>query len=116
MTAYSALQVLVCVFGADMNVAVQDRKWTPLHFAVDNKHARIVSMLVRRGADVECEDKNRCVPAFLAKRKRAPECRQIITQHIRERTELLGRQAADVSASGMRKFAGKIGCIESMYQ
>ena len=89
----------MCVFGADVNAAVQDRKWTPLHFAVDSKHPKIVSMLLRRGADVQREDEEKCIPELLAKRNRAPECRQIITQHVRERTELLGKQAADVSAS-----------------
>ena len=88
----------MCVFGADVNAAEQDRKWTPLHFAVDSKHPKMVSMLLRRGADVQREDEEKCVPELLARRNRASECQHIITKHVRERTELLGKQAADVSA------------------
>ena len=59
-----------------------DKKWTPLQFAVDSKHPKIVSMLLRRGADMQREDEEKCVPELLVNRNRAPECRQIITQHV----------------------------------
>ena len=55
-------------------------------------------MLVRRGADAAREDKNKCEPSFLARRVRAFECRQIISQHLLERTERLAREANNVGA------------------
>ena len=53
-------------------------------------------MLVRRGADAAREDKNKCEPSFIARRVRAFECRQIISQHLLERTERLSREANNV--------------------
>ena len=54
------------------------------------------SMLVRRGTDAAREDKNKCEPSFIARRVRAFECRQIISQHLLERTERLSREANNV--------------------
>ena len=54
-------------------------------------------MLLNRGADTQREDRNKCVPAFLAQKCKALECRHIIRHYIRDRTEQLGREAADVS-------------------
>ena len=55
-------------------------------------------MLVCRGADAAREDKNKCEPSFIARRVRAFECRQIISQHLLERTERLSREANNVCA------------------
>ncbi len=55
------------------------------------------SMLLRRGADSSCEDMNRCVPSFVARRLRYHECRQVITQFQMERVTRLAREASDVS-------------------
>lgn len=54
-------------------------------------------MLLRRGADSNREDVNKCVPSFLARKLRYHECRQIITQFQMERIARLGREATDVS-------------------
>ena len=54
-------------------------------------------MLLRRGADANREDKNSCVPAFMARKNRYLECRQIINQYLRERNERLAQEAANVS-------------------
>ncbi len=57
----------------------------------------VCSMLLRRGADSNREDTNKCVPVFLARRLRYQECAQIITQFQTERVARLAREAAEVS-------------------
>ena len=55
-----------------------------------------LSMLLRRGADACQEDGNGCVPSFQAKKLQANECRQIISQHLYDRTENLRQDAISV--------------------
>ncbi len=57
-------------------------------------------MLLRRGADALKEDKSGCVPSFLARKQRAFECRQMISQHLKERTERLCQDTINVSPIG----------------
>ena len=67
------------------------------------------SMLLNRGADTQREDRNKCVPAFLAQKCKALECRHIIRHYIRDRTEQLGREAADVSEGVSGDGVGVVG-------
>ena len=40
--------------------------WTALHFAVQNGHNQIVNCLIKNGADVNVEGKNKCTPLHMA--------------------------------------------------
>lgn len=55
-------------------------------------------MLLRRGADALKEDPGGCVPAFLARKNRELECRQIISQHLKGRTAKICQDAISVGA------------------
>ena len=70
-----------------------------------HKYTHTHSMLVRRGADANLEDKNKQVPSFLAQQCQALECRQIILQHLKDRAELLAKQAVEVRE--MRREGGR---------
>ena len=63
-------------------------------------------MLVRRGADADPEDKNKQVPSFLAQQCQALECRQIILHYLKDRGELLAKQAKEVGKGGMEGWEG----------
>lgn len=85
------VEVLICVLGVDINEGSGSISSTPLHVAVSNSRPRIVSMLLRRGADALKEDGERCIPSFLARKNQELECRQIMSQHLTERTERICR-------------------------
>ena len=71
-----------------------------------HKYTHAHSMLVCRGADADPEDKNKQVPSFLAQRCQAFECRQIILQYLKDRAELLAKQAKEVGKGGMEGWEG----------
>ena len=55
-------------------------------------------MLLRRGADALKEDSGGCVPAFLARKNHEMECRQIISQHLKERTAKICQDTISVGS------------------
>ena len=90
-------QVLICVCGADMRSRDPAQGPTPLHHAAMYGHPDVVRMLLNRGADPSAEDDSKSDAAFLARRAGHHECRQILSQHIRERIATLAQQATLVS-------------------
>lgn len=83
------IEVMVCVFGADVNTCDVEHLMTPLHFAVKHNHAGVVSILLRRGADSGCEDRFQCDPAILARKYHALECVQVLENYRTERARKL---------------------------
>ena len=72
---------------------------TPLHSAVLAGHPDVAQMLLRRGADAAAEDGQSCDSEFLAKKAGHHECRQILSQHSRERFSFFASQTMTVSLS-----------------
>ena len=64
-------------------------------------------MLLRRGADALKEDGERCIPSFLARKNQELECRQIMSQHLTERTERICRDTVAVRYT-LAKSCGKL--------
>eukprot|EP00731_Ephydatia_muelleri_P012731 Em0007g41a len=86
------VNVLICVFGADMGY-YDDLQWTPLHYAATTNHPSTIHILLRRGADSGCEDLNKCDPLILASNNGYSECVQVLENHRRERTQRLSKEA-----------------------
>ena len=81
----------------DRSEGGNEQRENTLHDAnLQTSHTHTHSMLVRCGADADTEDKNKQVPSFLAQRCQALECRQIILQHLKDRAQLLSKQAVEV--------------------
>ena len=78
---------------------------TPLHSAVLAGHPDVAQMLLRRGADAAAEDGQSCDSEFLAKRAGHHECRQILSQHSRERFSFFASQTMTVSPSSPQNLS-----------
>ncbi|XP_053375016.1 serine/threonine-protein phosphatase 6 regulatory ankyrin repeat subunit A-like isoform X2 [Mercenaria mercenaria] len=87
---------LMCLMGADPNKQNEKNGRTAIHYAVMNNHVNVVNCLVKRGADVNLEDKDRCRPddAVLPGNE-AGDCRQIIQLHRVQRCQQLSEMVRD---------------------
>eukprot|EP00731_Ephydatia_muelleri_P012756 Em0007g66a len=83
------MEVMICVFGADVNASDVELLRTPLHFAAKHNHPGVVSILLRRGADSGREDRLQCDAAILARKHHRLECAQVLDNHRVERARKL---------------------------
>ena len=68
--------------GANVNTVSGPRKWTPLHYAVENGHEETCEFLMNRGADIEAFSKNGFTPLDLAAAKgNMGICKLFVREH-----------------------------------
>ena len=60
--------------GADVNAVSTAERLTALHAAAAKGHAKLVALLIKRGANVEAEDKAGVTPLVLAVHERCEKC------------------------------------------
>ena len=60
--------------GADVNAVSTAEQLTALHAAAAKGHAKLVALLIKRGANVEAEDKAGVTPLVLAVHERCEKC------------------------------------------
>ncbi|XP_052243498.1 serine/threonine-protein phosphatase 6 regulatory ankyrin repeat subunit B-like isoform X2 [Dreissena polymorpha] len=84
---------LMCLFGADPNQQNSTTNKTALHYATEGNHAEIVNCLIKRGADVNIEDKETSRPddALTV----SEECRQIIQFDRTQRSNAISQKVKE---------------------
>ncbi|WAR03280.1 ANR50-like protein [Mya arenaria] len=97
---------LMCLFGADPNKQNTKTGKTPLHYAAMLNHVNVVSVLLKRGADVNISDSDVCLPDDLP--HPAEDCQQLIQLQRAQRCANLAEKvkedtlsAADLRASDL---------------
>lgn len=65
--------------GADID-AIDNQGWTPLFWAIKNRHVKAAAELLTAGADVEVEARNGWTPAALATKTGSPLIIDLITR------------------------------------
>ncbi|XP_060583022.1 ankyrin-3-like isoform X2 [Ruditapes philippinarum] len=82
--------ILMCVLGADPNKQNEENGRTALHYAVSHNHVNVVNCLVKRGADVNVEDKDKCRPDDVTLLSNSTEdCKEIVQLHREQRCQHL---------------------------
>eukprot|EP01091_Cochliopodium_minus_P010005 TRINITY_DN2594_c0_g1_i1.p1 TRINITY_DN2594_c0_g1~~TRINITY_DN2594_c0_g1_i1.p1 ORF type:complete len:339 (-),score=109.49 TRINITY_DN2594_c0_g1_i1:48-1064(-) len=61
-----ATRILVEEFKADPSIVAGERKISPLHIAASNDHVKVIEILIKNGAVVDCEDSRGFTPLMMA--------------------------------------------------
>ncbi|ELU00404.1 hypothetical protein CAPTEDRAFT_201266, partial [Capitella teleta] len=85
---------LVCVLGADPNVAHKDSGWTPLHYACHSDNENVISILIKRGADFNREDRQGARPDDVASLCGHQEAKELIQMHRKAHFQMLSEKTA----------------------
>ncbi|XP_030829986.1 serine/threonine-protein phosphatase 6 regulatory ankyrin repeat subunit B isoform X3 [Strongylocentrotus purpuratus] len=85
------VEILICVIGADPDTKNNVNGWTALHYAAQKNHVHVIDCLVKRGADINIEDKFSMRADDIAGRCDNNECRDLIRNLRHQRCILLSQ-------------------------
>ncbi|XP_063958150.1 uncharacterized protein LOC129262178 isoform X2 [Lytechinus pictus] len=85
------VEILICVIGANPDTRNNVNGWTALHYAAQKNHVNVIDCLVKRGADINIEDKFSMRADDIASRCDHFECRDLIRSLRHQRCIMLSQ-------------------------